>query len=268
LLVVDYIEGGRVIENYPRDPSIYGPIDTAMGLIFFWALNFIRISMCLMLLRLKYERAWKLVLRSLIVLQVCLIIVATGVQMALCQPLSGIWAPTPDARCIPVVAFRRYWIIHYSFHIFIDFVISLMPLTFIYRMHRPLLEKMLLCGLMGAGLAATAMALVFLITLVQCFGLCNDALWNLRLDIYTTLQLFLGIIAANLPCLRAPVHHILVQWGIIRPAKHPAIGVTPESVLSQMTHGSHFAEQLNDFALSSCGDDKKASNAVTQTSLD
>jgi hypothetical protein len=126
-----------------------------------------------------------------------------------------------------------------------------MPLTFIYGMHRSLLEKLLLGGLMGAGLAATAMALVFLVTLVQCFGLCNDALWNLRLDIYTTLQLFLGVIAANLPCLKAPVHHILIQWGIIRPAKHPATGVSPESFLGQMTHGSRFAEQLNDFALSS-----------------
>ncbi|KAF4336516.1 hypothetical protein FBEOM_9625 [Fusarium beomiforme] len=225
-----------------------------MGLIFFWALNVIRISMCLMLLRLKDERVWKWALRSLIVFQVCLIIVATCVQMALCRPLSGLWAPTPDTRCIPVEGFRRYWITHYSFHIFCDFVISLMPLTFIYAMHRSLLEKILLFCLMGAGLAATAAALVFLIILVECFGL------------------FLGIIAANLPCLKAPVHHTLIQWGIVRPAKH---GGSPESFLSKMTHGSHVVEQLHDLSRESCTtsrvelkDNKKASHAVTLPSLD
>ncbi|KAF5705022.1 hypothetical protein FMUND_12283 [Fusarium mundagurra] len=258
LMVLEYINHGRAIENYPRDLTIIGPIETAMGLIFFWALNVIRISMCLMLLRLKEERAWKWALRILIVLQVCLIIVATGVQMALCRPLSGLWAPTPDTRCIPTEGFRRYWITHYSFHIFCDVVISLMPLTFIYAMHRSLLEKILLCGLMGAGLAATAAALVFLIILVGSFGL------------------FLGVIAANLPCLKAPVHRILIQWGIVRRAKHPsADGRSPESFLSKMTYGSHLAEQLHDLSWNSCRplassyrDNKKVSHAVTESSLD
>ncbi|EXA28829.1 hypothetical protein FOVG_19594 [Fusarium oxysporum f. sp. pisi HDV247] len=276
LMVLEYSKYGRAIEKYPHDPSIMGPIETAMGLLFFWALNVVRISMCLMLLRLKDERAWRWALRSLIVLQVCLIIVATCVQLACCRPLSGLWAPTPDTRCIPTEDFRRYWITHYSFHIFCDFVISLMPLTFIYAMHRSLLEKVLLCGLMGAGLAATAAALVFLIILVGCFGFCRDALFNVRLDICTSLQLFLGVIAANLPCLKAPVHHILIQWGIVQTAKHPsADGCSPESFLSKMTHGSHLAEQLHDLSWNSCRplassyrDNKKVSHAVTESSLD
>ncbi|EMD60667.1 hypothetical protein COCSADRAFT_345966 [Bipolaris sorokiniana ND90Pr] len=268
LLVSDDIKGGRVIENYPRDPSFSGPIETAAGLIFFWALNFIRISMCLMLHRLKYERAWKLVLRSLIIVQVCLIILATCVQMVLCRPLSALWTPTPEARCIPIVVFKYYWIIHYSFHIFIDLMISLMPVTFIYGMHRSLYEKILLCGLMGAGLAATAAAFIFLIVLIKCFGVCYNALWNFRLDICTTLQLFLGVIAANLPYLKAPVHNILIQWGIIRPVRHPPSGVSPETFRRWRTHGCHFAQQLHDIAISSFGDSKQASHIVTQSSLD
>lgn len=112
-MVLEYSKYGRAIEKYPHDPSIMGPIETAMGLLFFWALNVVRISMCLMLLRLKDERAWRWSLRSLIVLQVCLIIVATCVQLACCRPLSGLWAPTPDTQCIPVEGFRRYWITHY-----------------------------------------------------------------------------------------------------------------------------------------------------------
>jgi hypothetical protein len=128
---------------------------------------------------------------------------------------------------------------------------------------------------MGTGLAATAAALVFLIILVKCFGVCKDALFNIRLDTCTSLQLFLGVIAANLPCLKAPVHHILIQWGIVRPAKHPSAGGSPESFLSKMTHGSHVVEQLHDLSRESCTtsrvelrDNKKASHAVTEPSLD
>ncbi|KAH6842943.1 hypothetical protein B0I37DRAFT_383252 [Chaetomium sp. MPI-CAGE-AT-0009] len=142
-----------------------------------------------------------------------------------------------------------------------------MPLTFIYGMHRSLLEKILLCGLMCAGLGATAAALVFLITLVNCFAVCTEAVWNFRLDICTTTQLFIGVIAANLPCLKAPVHRLLVRWGIIRPANHPAAGVSPESFLGRMTHGSHFAQQLHDLATLRDADSEKASHTVNSASL-
>lgn len=139
-----------------------------------------------------------------------------------------------------------------------------MPLTFIYTIHRSLVEKMLLFGLMGAGLTATAAALVFLIALASCFGDCRDALFNLRLDICTSLQLFLGVIAANLPCLKAPVHGLLIRWGIVRPAEHPAAGGSPGSFLSKMTHGSHFAEQLYNLALSRhTRDNRSAVDAAT-----
>ncbi|KAH6843499.1 hypothetical protein B0I37DRAFT_218951 [Chaetomium sp. MPI-CAGE-AT-0009] len=249
ILVFIYAKHGRAVERYPFDFSAVGPYEAAMGLLFFWALNVIRISMCLMLLRLKQERAWRWALGGLIVFQVCLIIVATSVQMALCQPLSGLWAPTPDTRCIPVDGFRVYWITHYSFHVVIDFVISLMPLTFIRAVHRSLLEKVLICGLMGAGLTATAAALVFLIVLAGGFGVCRDALWNIRFDICTTLQLFLGVIAASLPCLKGPVHHVLIQWGIVRPAsRSSSTDISPESFLSKMTRGNQFSEQLRDLA--------------------
>jgi hypothetical protein len=143
-----------------------------------------------------------------------------------------------------------------------------MPVTFIYGMHRSLYEKILLCSLMGAGLAATAVAFVFLIILVKCFGVCNNAIWNFRLDICTTLQLFLGVIAANLPYLKAPVHNILIQRGIIWPVRHPTTGVSPETFRRRRTHGCHFAHQLHDLAISSFGDSKQASHIVTQSSLD
>lgn len=94
---------GRGVDDYPTDPAAtaaIGPWSVAAGLLWIWATNLVRASMGLMLLRLKDERRWKWPLRILVLVQVCLIIVATTVQLQICRPLSSVWNPTPDMKCI------------------------------------------------------------------------------------------------------------------------------------------------------------------------
>jgi hypothetical protein len=56
--------------------------------------------MSLMLVRLKDSRKWVWPLWTLTAIQICLIIVATTVQLSFCRPISGIWNPTPETKCI------------------------------------------------------------------------------------------------------------------------------------------------------------------------
>ena len=77
-----------------------GPWLLVSAVVWLWALNLIRISMGLMLLRLKEDRGWMWPLRALVILQVGLIIVAGTVQTLRCQPVSGSWDPTPETKCI------------------------------------------------------------------------------------------------------------------------------------------------------------------------
>jgi len=99
---------GRGVDNHVYDWSFVGPMEVTLGIIYSWAVNATRISMALMLLRLKQETAWRWSLQSLILIQICLVIVVTSVQLAICRPLSGVWAPTPETRCIPQSGMMKY----------------------------------------------------------------------------------------------------------------------------------------------------------------
>jgi len=105
---------GRGIENYPFDRVRFGPLTVVAQLGWLWSLNLIRISMGFMLLRLKDERHWLWPLRVLIALQVCMIVVATGVQLSMCQPISAIWEPTAGARCLPPDSVLKYAVVYDS----------------------------------------------------------------------------------------------------------------------------------------------------------
>lgn len=99
---------GRGIEGFVADPWTMGPLIVADGVLWVWALCVIRISVALMLLRLKESRWWKSALWTIIGVQVCMLIVGTTMHLVMCRPLSARWAPTPTATCIPPPKFMIY----------------------------------------------------------------------------------------------------------------------------------------------------------------
>lgn len=99
---------GRGIEGFVADPWTMGPLIVADGVLWVWALCVIRISVALMLLRLKESRWWKSALWTIIGVQVCMLIVGTTMHLVMCRPLSARWAPTPTAMCIPPPKFMIY----------------------------------------------------------------------------------------------------------------------------------------------------------------
>jgi hypothetical protein len=103
---------GRGVENYPIDLVAIGPWLVTAGLLWIWTTNLIRVSMGLMLLRLKQERRWTWPLRSLVLTQICLMVAATTVQLLVCRPLSSVWNPTPDMECIPMSGMLKYGIVY------------------------------------------------------------------------------------------------------------------------------------------------------------
>jgi hypothetical protein len=103
---------GRGVEGHPTDMVAVGPWQVTAGLLWIWTTNLIRVSMGLMLLRLKQERRWAWPLRSLVLVQVCLMIAATIVQLLVCRPLSSIWNPTPEMECIPMSSMVKYGVVY------------------------------------------------------------------------------------------------------------------------------------------------------------
>lgn len=91
---------GRGVVGNPEPLSIVGPLGATVGVLWFWSMNVVRISMCLMILRLKDSRRWKGPLWSLIAVQVALALSATAVNLCYCRPLSAAWESDPDAVCL------------------------------------------------------------------------------------------------------------------------------------------------------------------------
>jgi len=99
---------GRGIQGFAPDPWFVGPLVAADGVLWVWALCVIRISVALMLLRLKESRWWKSTLSTIMVIQMCMIIVGTTMHLVICRPISARWAPTPASVCIPPPKFQIY----------------------------------------------------------------------------------------------------------------------------------------------------------------
>jgi hypothetical protein len=96
-----------------------------------------------------------------------------------------------------------------------DVILSLLPLTFIFKLHRPLREKIILAGLMGLGLFASGAAVVKLL-LTKKYVTGPDPLWDMfDLGIWAMVELFIGIYAASIPCLRAPFEMLLRKLGAL-----------------------------------------------------
>jgi hypothetical protein len=94
-----------------------GPLIVATGVLWVWALCIIRMSVALMLLRLKDSRPWKITVWTVIAVQVCMVIVGTTMHLVLCDPISARWAKVGDFKCIPDAEFMKYGYVYSSMSI-------------------------------------------------------------------------------------------------------------------------------------------------------
>ena len=99
---------GRGLEGFAPDPWTIGPLVVADGVLWVWALNVTRISVALLLLRLKDSLPWRVTLWGIIAVQACMLVVGTTMHLVMCRPISARWAPTPTATCIPPPNFMAY----------------------------------------------------------------------------------------------------------------------------------------------------------------
>jgi len=132
-----------------------------------------------------------------------------------------------------------------AFNIASDFMLALMPLSFITRMHCSAAEKIFLFSLLAAGLGATVAAMVRAITLLAFYGQYPVEWLNIKTDLLSSFEIFLGVIAANLPCLKGPTHRLLIRIGLMASSSPDS---SSTSFIYQLSRGSHFRHQLRRLA--------------------
>jgi len=122
-----------------------------------WAVAFAKLSIALMLFRLRPDSLrWRVFLAGMMFLPIAMAIVTSAVLFSACRPLSAMWDLVPGAVCLSREAVSRSVLATAVMAIVTDVVLSLLPLTFIVRIQRPVGEKWLLFCLMGLGLVASA----------------------------------------------------------------------------------------------------------------
>ncbi|KAK3370433.1 hypothetical protein B0H63DRAFT_373813, partial [Podospora didyma] len=180
-----------------------------------WAVSCAKISIALLLLRFKTTTSWRVFLYLMIALQVVLALIANIFQLVQCKPISAQWDPmTPGAECWDPRIAQKGVYVQGSLSVLSDVVLSLIPISFLKELQRPLREKLVLGFLMGLGVF-TASAVVVKMTVVGNFGNTTDPLWDVvTLATWSIVEAQVGIIAMCVPTLKGPMESVLRRVGL------------------------------------------------------
>jgi len=181
-----------------------------------WAVSCAKISIALLLLRFKKSTSWRVFLYLMIALQVILAVIANIVQLAQCKPIAANWDPTiPGAQCWDPKFAQKGVYVQGSLSVFSDVVLSLIPISFLKELQRPMREKLVLGFLMGLGVF-TASAVIVKMTVIGNFGDTTDPLWDIvTLATWSIVEAQIGIIAMCVPTLKGPMESVLRRLGVL-----------------------------------------------------
>ncbi|KAM7195511.1 hypothetical protein V8F33_006681 [Rhypophila sp. PSN 637] len=213
-----------------------------------WSVAFAKISIACLLLRLKSPTSeglwpWKVPLYFLILVQIACAVTANIVQLTQCRPIRAIWNPTiPGAQC------QDPWIAHLAIYItgvlaiMSDIFLATAPISFLKNVRRSVRERAILIFLMGLA-AFTAVATVVKLPMVEPYGKHGDALSDtIGIMEWSSIEAYMGIIAASVPCLKSPFEGFLRRVGVLKStasngSDHGSYGGSWHS--HNLNHGHH-----------------------------
>jgi NADH:ubiquinone oxidoreductase subunit K len=180
-----------------------------------FAIGFIKISVACLLLRFQPERSWKICLYALITILTIVTLGASIFAAFQCLPLAAIWDPTiVGARCVGPDPVRVVSNLFGGFCILTDIILSLFPLTFLVKLRRPLIEKVLIYMLMGVGLTASAASITKAVVIQQWVHDIDGTYVGFTISTLASVEMLIGSIAACLPCLKSTIQGLLASMGI------------------------------------------------------
>lgn len=184
--------------------------------IWYWDIALAKLSVALLLMRLKPTRAWRIFLWTVMGILILTATLQTFFQFLQCRPFRVYWDPSvfrTGVRCVPQRVVTGNIIAGSSVHVLVDLIFSFIPITFIRKLHRPRGEKIFLGVLMGLGLFASSFAILRTVGL-QAFYKERDILRaSVMPTIYATLELEVALIAATMPTLKSFMQRSLIAIG-------------------------------------------------------
>ncbi|KAK4460117.1 hypothetical protein QBC42DRAFT_288825 [Cladorrhinum samala] len=215
-------------------PSFYVPLAqlpiARLGLYFAnhcsgWAIGLVKLSIACSLLRLRRESmAWRVFLAAMMVLSIAIAITTSGFLFASCKPLAAVWKPkTPSSVCLPRTLMSKGILSTAALTVATDFILALLPITFVRHIRRSARERVIVAIIMGLGLVASS-ASICKIASVLTKRLTGDPLRDgVDVTIWGITEIQLGIMAACIPCIKSLVERWLVRIGLISRRRGPTL---------------------------------------------
>ncbi|KAF1969625.1 hypothetical protein BU23DRAFT_476341 [Bimuria novae-zelandiae CBS 107.79] len=225
LAVVQYLILAAAVFNGLGHRTIFVPSkrrSAAMRLLFisqlfwYWAVTLVKLSVALLLFRLKPTRPWRSFLYLIMGVTIAAAIVQTCFQFLQCRPFSVYWDPRvfKGVQCFRRSIINGNIIMFSSIQVALDLIFSFIPITFIRKLKRPRREKIFMCFLMGLGLFAACAAVVRTLTLQEYYTTSDLFRINVKIALWATLELQMALIAATMPTLKAFMERTLVRVGL------------------------------------------------------
>jgi hypothetical protein len=190
------------------------------------AMNVIKCSIAITLLRIQRQLWWRIFLWSILA---TLVVTATANFIwwfFQCKPVEAFWDLFGfKTHCVSSEVIRITIWVYSAFNIATDILLSLAPLAFLRNLNRPLKERVFICILMGAGLIVSAASIAKTVA-VQTFNRDDPSSDGAELGAYiavwTMVELQLALMAACLPAMKRPLQGVLKRFGVDLTTKTPS----------------------------------------------
>ncbi|KAM7191731.1 hypothetical protein V8F20_009208 [Naviculisporaceae sp. PSN 640] len=197
------------------------------------SMTFIKVSIALTLLRIQQKSlAWRIFLYSIMAIQSLYGILNLFFNLVIaCRPLHAAWdfgyQMMHPGSCVSFEIQRTVSNIGSSINITTDILLSLSPAIFLFKLNRPLRERLFVCGLMAMGLFASGASIVKTV-IVQGYGdltLPPEEFYALGISIslWTSMEQLLGLLAACVPAMKGLFQFCLGKVGVsLTTSRNPA----------------------------------------------
>lgn len=182
-----------------------------------WAMAGIKISILLMLLQLQVDTWWRRFCWTLMAFIMIVTIYNMCAQLTQCIPLRKTWdlLGVVPGKCWSSKSIRANLFAVAVFNFTTDFIVAMLPITFLRKMQRPLKDRLIIGVLMALGVF-TGVASILKMVFAARFGETGDLnLDGVHVGMWSLLEMLIGFIAACLPYLRSPFQRLLDFLGLI-----------------------------------------------------
>jgi len=148
---VHYGKGRHICYLESADIITIGKLSWINQIVLFMSICLVKISICLLLLRIKNTTRFRWSVRSVIALMMITNVVAIITLLAECTPVYGFWDRQHGKCRSPNLRIYSIWV-QASVSVFTDLLCSLMPISIVWKLQLPMEKKIGVCCLMGLGL--------------------------------------------------------------------------------------------------------------------